>query len=372
MDPKLLDIIGQIYDAVVDPATWHSALDVIRRRHGWYNASMTVIAFPENRSVLNVGVNIPNSIQNYGDLQASGMLEMWGGEAHLAQLPLEEPVFQTNQSDSSMWGKYPLARDWSWPQGIVDQVAIMLARDRTTTAGVSFGQHESMHNVPAAIVDELRLLAPHLRRAATISRIIEVTTMRAATFEAALDAARSGAVLVRGDMEIVHANAAADTMLQGGDPIQSLGGRLLLADELVPGHLETAVKAAAGGAAAIGRRGIGIPARRRDGSPLVTHVMPLEGRVGSRRAADAVVFLADTGGAEPPATKSLELLFGLTPAEARVFELVVSGQSSRQMAAAMGIAPSTLRTHLLRVFTKTGKHRRAELVALAHEISPAR
>jgi DNA-binding CsgD family transcriptional regulator len=288
----------------------------------------------------------------------------------MAQAPLEEPLIQSHQTDPSTWGQYAFARDWSWSQGITDQVGILLARDRTTFANVGFAMQDSMelaeHTLP-----ELRILAPHLRRAASISRILEMEATRAATFEAALDATVAGAVLVRGDMGIVHANAVADSMLQSGDPIRSTGGRLRLSEEVVAGQLESAVQAAAEGVGAIGRRGIGIPARRRDGSPLVTHVMPLETRLGTRSAADAVVFLADNGGAEPSPNESLELLFGLTPAEARVFELVATGQSTSRIAATMGITPSTLRTHLLRVFDKTGKHRRSELVALAREISPA-
>ena len=371
MDGELLQILGLIYDAVLDQTKWTAALQAIHARHGWHNATMGVLALPASRTVLNVAINVP-SFGKHAEKGPEEFINMWGGAAHMAQMPLEEPHFQSRQSDPATWDQYEMVREWGRPQGIVDQVAVLLARDRTTFAHVAFAQHESMVEVPPGHIEELRFLAPHLRRAATISRILEAEVTRAATFEAALDAAGVGAVLVRGDMGIVHANAAADTMLQDGDPIRSTGGRLRLVEEIMPGHLETAVQAAVDGVAAIGRRGIGIPARRKDGSPLVTHVLPLESRLGTRPAADAVVFVADNGGAEPLPGESMELLFGLTPAEARVFELVAAGQSSRQIAAAMGIAPSTLRTHLLRVFDKTGRHHRVELVALAREILPTR
>jgi DNA-binding CsgD family transcriptional regulator len=368
MDIELLRIVGLIYDAVIGRSGWDVALNAIRVRHGWYNASMSVLALPTKRAVLSVAINIPESLHDIPNI-TDDIAQMWGGLPHLYQLPLEEPIFQSHQTDPAGWHDLGLAQ-WSIPQGITDQVGIFLARDRTALANVAFAQHESMTEVPAGVIEELRLLAPHLRRAATIGEILERSEVRAATFEAALDAASTGAVLVRGDMEIVHANAAADDMLSSGDPIRSSRGRLELSAEVVAGHLETAVQAAAEGAGAIGRRGIGIPARRRDGSPLVTHVLPLASRLGTRPAADAVVFLADNGGAETQFTESLELLFALTPAEARVFELVAEGRSSREISMAMGIAASTMRTHLLRVFDKTGKHRRSELVALARELSP--
>lgn len=204
-------------------------------------------------------------------------------------------------------------------------------------------------------------------------QILEAEVTRAATFEAALDAAEVGAVLVRGDMGIVHANAAADTMLQDGDPIRSTGGRLRLVEEIMPGHLETAVQVGAvdgsppsAGGASASRRGARMVRPSLPMSPAAR--IPARHPAGRRRGG----LRRRQWRGRTAAGESMELLFGLTPAEARVFELVAAGQSSRQIAAAMGIAPSTLRTHLLRVFDKTGRHHRVELVALAREILPTR
>jgi DNA-binding CsgD family transcriptional regulator/PAS domain-containing protein len=367
IDSEVLGIIGLIYDAVIQPKGWATALETIRMRHGWHNSSLSVVALPAQSVVIQVALNIPDSMYEQ-ETMMSDVVAIWGGAERLAKLPLEEPFIQSEQTDPATWWNYKFFTDWGVPEGIIDQVGIVLARDRTTHALLGFAQHKSMADRPEWVMDELRVLAPHLRRAATISRLLERSEERAATFEAALDAAASGAVLVRGDMEIVHANAAADTMLRSGDPIQSSNGRLRLSEELVPGHLDAAVTAAAAGAGAMGRRGIGIPARRRDGSPLVTHVMPLEARMGGRADADAIVFIADSDGAEPLAGESLELLFGLTPAEVRAFELVATGRPSRAIASEMGVAESTLRTHLLRVYDKTGRHSRAGLVQLAREL----
>ncbi|WP_292578178.1 helix-turn-helix transcriptional regulator, partial [Mesorhizobium sp. 65-26] len=66
---------------------------------------------------------------------------------------------------------------------------------------------------------------------------------------------------------------------------------------------------------------------------------------------------------------ALRLLYELTPAEQRVFELVVAGEPTARIAETLGVAPSTVRTHLLRVFEKTGQHTRGELVKLSREIT---
>lgn len=366
IDREVLELIGLIYDAALDPQLWERATQAIVDRHRWHNAGLNVIAAPQNAFVVQVAINIPDNFE-MASRHLPDIVALWGGEQRVGELPLEEPILMSDVTDPQTWPSYTYFREWAAPQGLTDQVVLLLARDRMTVANMSFGKHNTMRGIEKA-VDELRILAPHVRRAATIGRILENATQRAATFEAALDAASAGAVLVRSDMGIVHANAAGDAMLDSGDAIRATGGRLQPTGELLPGHLEQAVGAAAEGPAALGRRGIGIPMRRRDGAPLLAHVMPLAARGGAPAGADAVVFLAETGGLEPVASQTLELMFGLTPAEARAFELVTQGRSSPEMALAMGVAESTLRTHLLRVYDKTGRHTRAGLVQLANEL----
>lgn len=53
----------------------------------------------------------------------------------------------------------------------------------------------------------------------------------------------------------------------------------------------------------------------------------------------------------------------LSRREAQVAELVADGYSDKQIAAALGIAPPTLRTHLSNAFAKTGAANRAALAA---------
>ena len=58
-------------------------------------------------------------------------------------------------------------------------------------------------------------------------------------------------------------------------------------------------------------------------------------------------------------------LYGLTPAEARVFAQLAGGRAPVEAARALGVAPSPFHSHLLRVYDNLGVHRQAELVRLA-------
>jgi DNA-binding CsgD family transcriptional regulator len=172
-------------------------------------------------------------------------------------------------------------------------------------------------------------------------------------------------------MGILHANTVARAMLEDGDPIRDNAGRLELPVELVPGQLAAAIQSAAGAEAEMGRRGIGIPTRRRDGVPLVIHVMPLKQRAarsGMKLSAVAAVFVSETGARVPLPIDAVSMLFELTPAEARVFEMIALGRSIGQIAAALSVAQTTIKTHLASLYSKTDRHRRADLVRLAGEL----
>lgn len=373
VDRDHVDLIAAIYDAVIEPERWHDALDAVRVRFDFYNAMMSVIALPSGGALINLSVNVPEPFAAMSSPDyIEDIVRLWGGPERMSQMPLEEPVVLSEYSDTSLWPSSRYYNDFAKPQGIFDLVAIALARDNTMIGNIGFGRHESAGRPGQLERDGFRRLAPHLRRAALISGILGQSQQRATTFETALDSTRSGVILVDAGMHIVHANAPAQVMLANGDPVRDRLGRLELRLEMLPGHLKSAVAACVNDAG-MGRRGIGIPTRRLDGSPLIVHVMPLEQRSirgGLPSNASAAVFISDGSGGIVPMHDALGLLFGLTPAEARVFELTVDGLENEAVAATLGVAASTVKTHLLRVFDKTGAHSRADLVRLARQISP--
>jgi DNA-binding NarL/FixJ family response regulator len=58
----------------------------------------------------------------------------------------------------------------------------------------------------------------------------------------------------------------------------------------------------------------------------------------------------------------------LSPREREVIRLVAAGSTNQEIAAALGIGSETVKTLLTRVFTKLGVSRRAEAVAVAHDM----
>ena len=53
----------------------------------------------------------------------------------------------------------------------------------------------------------------------------------------------------------------------------------------------------------------------------------------------------------------------LTERQTKIVEMIAAGYTDKQLAGRLGMSPSTLRTHLDRLFRRFGVHTRAALVA---------
>jgi DNA-binding CsgD family transcriptional regulator len=80
------------------------------------------------------------------------------------------------------------------------------------------------------------------------------------------------------------------------------------------------------------------------------------------------VWIVPTAGQPTPVNK-LGRLFDLTPAEIRLFQQLVDGESLRDAAETLHISFHTARTQLKTVLRKTGRRTQAQLLALANRMA---
>jgi DNA-binding CsgD family transcriptional regulator len=180
-------------------------------------------------------------------------------------------------------------------------------------------------------------------------------------------------VLVDREAKIIHANRAAQAMLAARSPIRSEQGELRAHLPETTAALRSAIAKAAGNETALGAAGIGIPAHRAEGEPALIHVLPLmsgdvRARIAPRACAALFVTPAVAGIGAPP--EALAALFDLSPAEMRMLERLIAGDTPAEAAAKIRISVTTARTHLAHIFQKTGTSRQAELIGLAAKFSP--
>jgi len=87
-------------------------------------------------------------------------------------------------------------------------------------------------------------------------------------------------------------------------------------------------------------------------------------RAGVVYTAAAALFVRKASLAVSPRSEVIGKTFKLTPTELRVLLAIVEVGGIPEVAAALGVADTTVRTHVSRLFEKTGTARQADLVKL--------
>ncbi|MDX8450344.1 helix-turn-helix transcriptional regulator [Mesorhizobium captivum] len=368
----LSNLIGSIYDCALEPARWPGTLARLNNSLDFANGGVVLQALPSGDMLLDVWSGLEPVWLEQVPQYAADSVETWGGAEAMRNFPLGEPFVLSQVRDRSEWENNRFSREWAKPQGIHDFLAVGLVRDATTMGSIGFGRHDSQGEIGEFELEAARLLIPHLQRTVVISRLLDIKSVVATIFESALDALAVGVLLVGADLRIVYANQAARATLAAGDVIHSERGVLTLRQPTWAAALAAAVRQAAEDAAAIGRRGFGIPAGHRDGRPFVLHMLPLKSgtlRKGLARSAVAAIFVTPAISPAPVPLDALAALYDLTVAEARVFEQIAAGRTTLETAAALGIRRTTVKTHLEHIFLKTEVSRQADLIKLAHSLA---
>lgn len=213
--------------------------------------------------------------------------------------------------------------------------------------------------VPASVAEQLNVLRPHLARAGLLSGRLGLERARAKVATLEMIGLPAAAVTQTG--RVVTANPG----FLASAPSVSVGARdqVQFVNPLAQTMFMDAVAAKPSSLANTGRS---IPvAGTPSTSPMIAHVVPLRrGGLDVFAGAISILFITPLIQQSSPAPELLQALFDLTPAEARVTGMVVSGKSVDEIAVAHRISAHTVRTQLKSVFAKTGVERQVELVSL--------
>ena len=370
----LSDLIGSIYDCALDPSRWERTLADLRDALDCHQLTLTLSDLRHDRLLLHKAVGVePYQMEQFSkhvpeiDATLDGALK--SGHS------LDEPYVISRHISPTYFETSPHFHQWAKPLGMVDFMVFFLKSTPMHLSCFSGGRHEREGIITEREIELGKLLLPHLRRAVTISEVLDVRTIVGTRMAEALDALRCAVVLANEGGSILHANRAAEHMLDKGGPIQSAQGVLQAAAPSATAELRSALTLATRNEAGIGKTGLAIRLTEPDVPPIFAHVLPLTRSVFRTRlqpAAVAAVFI----GAPPDAQDGADTLaaaFGLTPAETRVIASLFAGRTLAETATALGIAGTTTKTHLEHIFLKTGVTRQSELMRLGTGlISPTR
>jgi DNA-binding CsgD family transcriptional regulator len=363
------DLIGEIYECLIEPARWAEALTAMRSHLGFATAAMSVLSLKEDTQIIGVVSGIEEPwLSRMSDYRAD-VIEQWGGPEALLKIPFDNPAVLSWVNPSGAdprCSRY--AREWGVPQGLIDTLAVGLDRNGLAVSSLGLGRHTDAGPITPIDVENAKLFIPHLRRAVAVSRLFETQAMEKRNLEASLDRLAWPVFLVSPSGALVYANLSGNQVLDAGTPLALRGGRLTGSTAAITAEIGLLFESLRlGNREVFDGAGFGLGVRMNDGSPAAVHVLPLIHGGLRLPGAIAAIFLS------PPVIKLsggeiIAKMFALTAAEVRVFDLLAAGKTVNEISALQGVERSTVRTHLIRLFDKLGIHRQADLVRMAHAL----
>lgn len=162
-------------------------------------------------------------------------------------------------------------------------------------------------------------------------------------------------MLLDASQRLLTRNAAAASLFRVSS--RAAGGRVAVSVSGVPeSQFSELVRRAVARQAAGGIIGL----QARPGAHLL--VLPLVMRGTPQPQQVALVLLQGMGSGAEPVERLLQHLYGFTPAEARLAQLILNGQSPGDAACVLRVSVATVRTQLSAVLKKTGAQRQSDLV----------
>ncbi|WP_343732151.1 helix-turn-helix transcriptional regulator [Duganella sp.] len=198
-----------------------------------------------------------------------------------------------------------------------------------------------------------------------------LTSYAVATYlDAALNRMDIAVFLVDAELHLLHANASAMALLERDTALRRHGDKLLqdaIGGERTLAQLVAAVLAAPSDADT--PHALSLPRRHRQ--PLLLTAVPYVPTPELPSLPPCAILLASDPEAHRLPRQLLMELFDLTPAEAGVAQALAHGEALEDIAAALDISMHTVKTHLQKLFRKTGTRRQGELVSILHGMPAA-
>jgi DNA-binding CsgD family transcriptional regulator len=368
-DDKVHDLVATIYDAALDATRWPNLMNEIGDAvggplvmFGFYDAitGLTEIHAPRFD---------PDVVQGCVD---------WAPHNPLPGLSASEPpgkVFTC--SDFVRLDEFtPTAyyQEWWRPAGLsLEPLTSNLLVDGSAAAIVT--THPGVTRPPFSDSQKrlFAVLAQHLVRAVELQRRLYPLTIASVAAVSGLGGLPQGLLIVDAEARLVFANGAARALLDAGDGLRLEKGAVAAARDAEAGQrlrsliascvAEPGVASYSGGEVAL-RRGT-------ERLPLDILVMPIRPETtivhmpwSRTRHPAAVLIVSDPETEMRERVKSLSERFGFTPAETAFALEIIKGDGRQAAADRLGITVGTARSHLSKIFDKTGVTRQAELVRL--------
>lgn len=360
---RLLGLVEQIYRAAAEPSTWD---EVLQGFCALFDAHMGLWLLQDvRREELSIAISRGADAELMAEFQEHwAPYDFWLARApHFrpGDIALGSELFAPSRMPGHPFYEGLLVRlDVEYQlAAVVDGVQ----NGRFCTLSVQRSRRRG--NFDEADRALFRLLLPHLENAYLIHHRLRSSGHEAALGFASLDRLSHGVVVYDIDRRVVFANQTARRFIALRDGLGWGPRGLTVAWPAAERRLADLLAAVSRATARTGTDpGGALRVPRPSGAkPWALVVLPLavDGAFGAGAA--AVMIVDPNEGVEVTAAVLAEL-FGLTPAEVRLVQVLARGLTLREASDALSVTEATVRDRVKTVFAKTGTRRQSELVAL--------
>jgi DNA-binding CsgD family transcriptional regulator len=218
-------------------------------------------------------------------------------------------------------------------------------------------------------VEFVRALVPHLQQALRVHRRLKGVKLQDWWSAALLDLLPSAVFLLDRRCVVLHMNDAAHNMLAESDGLYVRHGELRCAAPGMTLRLRAMIASALVSGAGPDDNLPQAPAVLRIERPSMRQSLTAVATPLTRRPFDlshdarAAILVSDPERSSRLDDVAMARVFGLTPAEVRVLQGVLAGDTITRISETLHISVHTGRTHLKRVLAKTSCRRQSDLVA---------
>lgn len=351
-------IVPQIYEAAAQPQRWSRVIHTITEFVDCERGFVTVSYLASRRGEVVASTGFSPEVLDIWRRKYS--INEWVLLAHTREPGEVIHAAATVSVDQLL--QTPMGRELLEPQAIRDGAGTKMTDSPHFVGAISTysGRHLS-----ESAIDRLRFLSPHLARGLALHQRMNALADRAAALQRGIDELTTGLLLLTGSGDILHANPVARAILDQGDGISRLYGRLRLQEIEARKALELAIEQAQRPRPDGGKRGLFRITRPSGRRPYHAVVSPVVRSLIDPGTAPAVLlWLTDPDDRTVPSEEAIAALLDLTPDEARLTAALARGETLPRHAERARIGEATARSTLERVLARTECRSEADLVRL--------
>jgi len=348
-----VNVLDLIYEAAFVPEQWGKVLDVMAQgadAHGTalFNASSTAMRALASASLDDLSVKMLDE----------GWLNRNSRAAKLITIQYEGFVDEAELFSEKDYDTIPIFTEVMKPLGYGFGTSTMIATPTNERIIFAVEKKKATGPVTAAAISYLDQLRPHLARAAMMSSRLEFERINAAM--EALQISGLPSATVRNDGRAIAANRLLENMAP--QIATAAHGHIRFhhaqANALLSSILEQ-------------HRSIGSQASRsfplpmlEDFPPAIVHLVPVRGSARDIFLGAAFfLIVTPVDRSRVPTAETIQGLFDLTPAEARVARSLAAGSDVTATAEQLAVGVETVRTHVKAILSKSGMPRQTDFVA---------